>query len=61
MLCSEKESIILDVLAAGVDTTSNAAAFVLYCLAVNPDKQEKLREEVNQVMDSGEEITGKVS
>jgi cytochrome P450 family 12 len=30
--------------------TSSAATGILYCLAKNPDKQEKLREEVLKVM-----------
>jgi cytochrome P450 family 12 len=40
----------IDMLLAGVDTTASAAAGILYCLAKNPQKQEKLRKEVFQVM-----------
>ena len=55
----EKEVIVSDILGAGIDTTSNAASFMLCCLATNPEKQEKLRQEIKKVMDSGQEITGK--
>ena len=39
-----------DAMLAGVDTTSSAAIGVLYCLAKNQDKQEKLREELRQIL-----------
>ncbi|KAG6460403.1 hypothetical protein O3G_MSEX011954 [Manduca sexta] len=35
-----------DMLFAGVDTTTNTMLGALYLLAINPDKQQKLREEV---------------
>ena len=35
---------------AGVDTTSTAVTSVLYSLAKNPDKQEKLREEILTIL-----------
>ncbi|XP_059615388.1 probable cytochrome P450 12b2, mitochondrial [Phlebotomus argentipes] len=41
---------VMDSLFAGVDTTSSAAFAVLYCLAKNPDKQEKLREAVLKIL-----------
>ena len=58
-MISVKDITLLDVLSAGVDTTTNAASFVLYCLATNPEKQEILREEIRQVANAGEDI-GKV-
>ena len=55
-----KDTILPDILSAGVDTTANAAAFALYCIATNPDKQKILREEIMKTMNSEEEFTGKV-
>ncbi|XP_072761568.1 probable cytochrome P450 12a5, mitochondrial isoform X2 [Anoplolepis gracilipes] len=40
----------LDMLTAGVDTTGNTAGSLLYYIANNPEKQEKLREEVMSVL-----------
>lgn len=40
----------VDMIGAGVDTTSSAVTSVLYCLAKNPDKQERLREEVFKIL-----------
>ena len=51
--------VVPEILGAAVDTTSNAAAFLLYCLATNPDKQEILRKEIMELLNSGE-VTGKV-
>jgi len=39
-----------DAMLAGVDTTSSAATGILYCLAKNQDKQEKLREELLKIL-----------
>ena len=39
-----------DALVAGIDTTGNTAAFLLYHLASNPDKQQKLYEEILSVV-----------
>lgn len=36
-----------DMIFAGIDTTGNTLAFLLYNLAKNPDAQEKLRAEIN--------------
>ncbi|KAL9970165.1 hypothetical protein ACROYT_G022493 [Oculina patagonica] len=41
---------VIDVLFAGVDTTSNTMQWVLYMMAKNPDKQEILRNEVLSVL-----------
>ena len=35
----------LDLLFAGIDTTGNTMGFLMYNLAINPEKQEKLRHE----------------
>ncbi len=43
------ERIIFSLL-AGVDTTSSAISGVLYCLAKHPEKQEKLRKEIMNVL-----------
>ena len=45
-------SMAFDMIIAGIDTTGNALAFNLYLLATNPEKQEILRQEVRQQMDS---------
>lgn len=37
-------------LAAGFETTSNALAYVAYLLALHPDVQEQVFEEVSQVV-----------
>ncbi|XP_073816990.1 cytochrome P450 CYP12A2 [Musca autumnalis] len=40
----------MDMLMAGVDTTSSTFTGLLLCLAKNPEKQEKLREEVKRLL-----------
>lgn len=40
---------IMDIVFAGIDTTSHTVAFALYLLAKNPEAQKKLQEEVDQV------------
>ncbi|CAL1679137.1 unnamed protein product [Lasius platythorax] len=51
----------LDMLTAGVDTTGNVAGATLYYIANNPEKQEKLREEVMFLLpDKTSPITHKV-
>ncbi|EDS34542.1 cytochrome P450 [Culex quinquefasciatus] len=39
-----------DMLMAGVDTTTSATTSILYCLAKNPDKQAKLRDELRTIL-----------
>ncbi|KAH8250038.1 hypothetical protein KR026_004189 [Drosophila bipectinata] len=40
----------MDMLMAGVDTTSSTFTALMLCLAKNPEKQEKLREEVMKIL-----------
>ncbi|KAJ6618908.1 putative cytochrome P450 12b2, mitochondrial [Pseudolycoriella hygida] len=42
----------IDMLLGGIDTTSTVVADLLYHLAMNPSKQEKLREEVMRILPS---------
>ena len=42
--------LVINMLMAGIDTTSNSTSFMLYLLAKNPDKQEILRKEVLSVV-----------
>eukprot|EP00088_Acartia_fossae_P027881 TRINITY_DN28634_c0_g1_i1.p1 TRINITY_DN28634_c0_g1~~TRINITY_DN28634_c0_g1_i1.p1 ORF type:complete len:285 (+),score=86.81 TRINITY_DN28634_c0_g1_i1:32-856(+) len=46
-----------DALLAGIDTTGNTATFLLYHLATNPDKQEKLYEEIVRVVGADGKMT----
>ena len=39
-------NIVMDILLTGYDTTANTLAFVSYQLALNPDVQEKLQQEI---------------
>ncbi|XP_052864320.1 cytochrome P450 CYP12A2-like [Anopheles cruzii] len=41
-----------DMIMAGIDTTSSGTVGVLYCLAKNPDKQAKLRDELRTILPS---------
>lgn len=48
-----------DMIFAGIDTTSSALSTIMYCLAKNPQKQEKLRDELINVMpDRNTPLTG---
>ncbi|KAF4531646.1 hypothetical protein B566_EDAN006577 [Ephemera danica] len=51
---NEKTATIMamDMMLAGINTTSSTAAFLLYNLARNPEKQEKLYEELCRVLPS---------
>lgn len=41
---------VFDMLSAGVDTTSATCSVLLYQLALNPDKQAKLKDEIFQLL-----------
>lgn len=45
-------SIAIDMIIAGIDTTSNNTSMFLYCAAKNPEVQEKLYEEAKRVLPS---------
>ena len=42
-------------LLAGYETSSNTLSFTLYCLALNPDVQDKLRKEIKEAIESNTE------
>ena len=45
-------STVLDLMLAGIDTTAFSAGFIVYYLARNPDKQDKLRQEIRKFLPS---------
>jgi cytochrome P450 len=47
----------MDAIMAGIDTTGNAAAFLLYDLATNPEVQEQLHKEIQDVIGKNKEVT----
>jgi cytochrome P450 family 12 len=48
----------IDNILAGVDTSASAAIAILYCLAKNQDKQEKLRAEICEILpNKNDELT----
>merc|ERR1719495_339797 len=57
----DEEAIVataLVIMVAGYDTTGSTLSFVCYQLAKNPDVQERLRNEVEDVMDGNENELG---
>ncbi|XP_078343625.1 cytochrome P450 10-like [Oculina patagonica] len=53
----EVVAVAIDVIAAGVDTTSNSLLWLLYNLARNPHAQEKLYQEVESVVGKDGDVT----
>ncbi|XP_070561097.1 cytochrome P450 10-like [Ptychodera flava] len=53
----EMAAMPVELIGGGIDTTSNSLVFNLYNLATNPDKQEKLQEEIMSVLPISGEIT----
>ncbi|XP_070194782.1 probable cytochrome P450 12a5, mitochondrial [Littorina saxatilis] len=53
----EVMTLISEFFFAGVDTTSHLLGFALYAMAVNPEAQEKLIEEINSIVDGSDVIT----
>lgn len=56
---NESVNLCIELLAGGIDTTSNAVTFTLYELSKHPEKQEKLRELLMQ--DADDEIPPQTS
>ncbi|KAF2351403.1 Cytochrome P450 [Trinorchestia longiramus] len=54
---SDVATIILDMLFAGIDTTSHTVGFALYLLARNPKVQEGLQQKVDAVVKRDEPLT----
>ncbi|XP_035690421.1 probable cytochrome P450 49a1 [Branchiostoma floridae] len=50
----------VDLMAAGIDTTGNTLMFNLFCLAKNPEAQEKLYREIQEVVPAEQPIDDKV-
>jgi len=47
----------MDALGAGIETTGNQGTLLLYHLAANPEKQEKLSQEIREIIGSGGKMT----
>ncbi|XP_035690058.1 probable cytochrome P450 49a1 [Branchiostoma floridae] len=56
----EAMEMALDLLSAGIDTTGNTLMFNLFCLAKNPEAQEKLYREIQEVVPAEQPIDDKV-
>merc|ERR1719259_1096358 len=54
---SDVATMIMDMIFAGIDTTSHTVAFTMYQLARNPDKQKVLQEEIDAVIGLSNDIT----
>ncbi|XP_052069156.1 1,25-dihydroxyvitamin D(3) 24-hydroxylase, mitochondrial-like [Mytilus californianus] len=50
-------SIVSDLFGAGIDSTANTLVFLLAQLALNPDKQAKLYDEIQQVVGDSQRLT----
>lgn len=53
-------TMLLDMLLAGVDTTSHSTSFALYFLAKNPEAQEKAFFEIKRYLSRDEPLTSKI-
>ncbi|CAG2253982.1 unnamed protein product [Mytilus edulis] len=50
-------SVVSDLFGAGIDSTANTLVFLLAQLALNPDKQAKLHDEIQQVVGDSQHLT----
>lgn len=48
----DKKSVIIDFIAAGIQTLTNTISFLLYYVSKNPDCQKKILEELRHIEDS---------
>jgi len=51
------QTMAMDALFAGIDTTGNTSAFMLYLLGKNPEKQELIYNEIKTKLPSGKKLT----
>jgi len=50
----------MDALFAGIDTTGNTSAFILYLLGSNPEKQELVYKEIAEKLPPGKKLTASI-